>query len=322
MRLGFHRNAEARSARREAQSVLIRSFMIDRLFPKEATRIIEAELYYSACASFALSENRAGRFALLYNAIRRGSPGYELPPFLQNGSRERFAGYFDVLTLFDELAISLAAGFDFFTSPFEQTWRRFLIGRDFERCRLMEFGCGSANDYRAWAASGVASLLDYTGMDISSSNICNARKRFGEAEFVVGDVCCIDADDESFDVTVAFDVYEHLSPTALSTALGESLRVTRDECWISLFNADSRSDHVFQEVEDYHWNVLSLPALADELGAFGFDVEIYSVPEILESRFDGYRHYNREAHIVVARRKNRMAGEDGGEQPAGCCESK
>jgi hypothetical protein len=33
-----------------AQSVLIRLFIIDRLFPAEATSIIEAELYYSACA--------------------------------------------------------------------------------------------------------------------------------------------------------------------------------------------------------------------------------------------------------------------------------
>jgi len=111
----------------------------------------------------------------------------------------------------------------------------------------------------------------------------------------------------AFDVTVAFDVYEHLSPTALPLALGESLRVTRDECWMSLFNADSCPDHVFQEVEDYHWNMLSLQLLADEIRSFGFDAEIYSVPYILESRFDGYRHFNREAHIIVARRKNRRA---------------
>jgi len=292
-----------------AQSVLIRSFIIDRLFPAEATSIIEAELYYSACASFALAEMRSGRFALLYNAIKHGSPGYELPPFLQNEARDRFDKHFDVLRLFDDLAICLSVGFDHFTSPFELAWKSFLSERDFRRCHLIEFGCGSANDYRIWAASGISSLLNYTGIDVSSANITNARNRFHEENFIVGDVCSIDADDESFDVTVAFDVYEHLSPTALTLALGESLRVSRDECWMSFFNADSRPDHVFREVADYHWNLLSIELIADEVRASGFDVEIYSVPNILESRFDGYRHYNREAHILVARRKNGSHGE-------------
>ena len=52
------------------QSVLIRAFIIDRMFPREAMRIIEAELYYSACASFALSGNREGWFAPLYQGPR------------------------------------------------------------------------------------------------------------------------------------------------------------------------------------------------------------------------------------------------------------
>ena len=244
---------------------------------------------------------------MLYNAIKHGAFGCELPPFLHHATRNQFADYFDVSDLFDDLAIGLSVGFDYFTSPFELVWKEFLKNRKFHPVSLIEFGCGSANDYRMWAASGVASLLDYTGVDVSSSNIRNARKRFDEVNFIVGDVCCLDADDEAFDVTVAFDVYEHLSPTALFLALGESLRVTRDECWISLFNADSCSDHAFQEVGDYHWNKLSLPSLADEVRPLGFEVEIYSVPGILESRFDGYRHYNREAHIIVARRKNQKA---------------
>lgn len=293
-----------------AQSVLIRSFIIDRLFPTEATSIVEAELYYSACASFALAENRAGNFARHYNAIKHGAHGYELPPFLQNETRDRFAKHFDVLKLIDDLAICLSVGFDHFKSPFELAWKNFLSGRDFHLCHLIEFGCGSANDYRMWAASGVSSLLDYTGIDVSSSNIKNARKRFCDENFIVGDVCSIDADDESFDVTVAFDVYEHLSPTALTLALGESLRVTRDECWMSFFNADLRPEHIFRQVGDYHWNLLSIQLLASEVRASGFDVEIYSIPEILESRFDGYRHYNREAHIIVARRKNQRAQQD------------
>lgn len=286
-----------------AQSVLLRAFIMDRLFPREATAIIEAELYHSACASFALRSHREGGFAPLYRALTRGMPDGELPPFLRRASRDRFAAYVDVAELYKELAVGLSVGFDFFVSPFETVWKDFLRGRPFERCRLVELGCGSANDYRMWAACGMASLLDYTGIDVSTVNIGNAQRRFPQTRFLVDDLCAIEAGDQSFEVTVAFDVYEHLSPSSLSAALSESLRVTREECWISLFNAAEIPHHVFKEVEDYHWNLLSLPLLAEEVRAAGFDVEVYSVPEILESRFEGYRHYNREARILAATRR-------------------
>jgi len=290
-----------------AQSVLIRAFIIDRLFPGAGTELIDAELYYSACALFALHSNREGCFAPLYDAVQKDSPGHALPPFLQKSYRDRFAQYFDVPGLYDDLAKCLPAGFDNFSSPFENAWRHFLGGRDFKRCRMIELGCGSANDYRVWAASGISSLLDYTGIDVSTLNIGNARRRFRGERFLVGDICAIDAADQSFDVTVAFDVYEHLSPASLSLALTESLRVTRDECWMSFFKADDVPQHGFSEVGDYHRNVLSISLLEAEVRAHGFDVEIYSVPEILESRFDGYRHYNREARILAATRKQTIA---------------
>lgn len=291
-----------------AQSVLIRAFIIDRMFPREATEIIEAELYYSACASFALTGNREGWFAPLYHALRHGAPGYELPPFLRKEQRDRFDSYFDVSELYDDLAIGLAVGFDNFSSPFEEVWRGFLKDRQRRPCRLVELGCGSANDFRQWSACGVSSLLEYTGIDVSKTNIGNARRRFRDEKFLVGDICSIDADEQSFEVTVAFDVYEHLSPSSLTAALSESLRVTRDECWMSFFNAIDAPQHTFREVDDYHWNDLSIPMLKAEVRASGFEVESYSVAEILEGRFDGYRHYNHEAHLLAATRKRAGAG--------------
>jgi hypothetical protein len=72
---------------------------------------------------------------------------------------------------------------------------------------------------------------------------------------------------------------------------------------MSFFNAGDHSQHTFREVEDYHWNLLSVSLLEEEVRASGFDVEVYPVPEVLESRFEGYRHYNQEARILVASRK-------------------
>ncbi|MFU8847508.1 MAG: class I SAM-dependent methyltransferase [Opitutales bacterium] len=287
-----------------AQSVLIRAFIIDRLFPGEAAEIIEAELYYSACASAALAANREGNFARFYHALRHGATDYLLPPFLNQAHSKRFAGYFDLDKLLDDLAIGLSVGFDHFKSPFEKIWHDFLRERTSQPCRLMEFGCGSANDYRMWAATGLDARVRYRGIDVSSSNIANARKRFPCVDFAVGDICQVEAEDAAFDITLAFDVYEHLSPAALGLALRESLRVTRDECWMSFFNADTSPQHSFREVEDYHWNRLSLPVLVEEIKASGFEVELYSVQDVLASKFEGYQHYNQEAHILVARRRN------------------
>ena len=285
-----------------AQSVLIRSFIIDRFFPGEATDLIEAELYYSACASFALYRNRKKDFASLHQAVQGKPSEFELPPFLEQGFRDPYSRYFEVAELYDEIANCLSTGFDHFSSPFEMVWRDFLKGREFRQCRLIELACGSANDYRMWDACGVAALLDYTGIDISSANIANARKRFPDVNFAVGDICLIAADDQSHDVSVAFDVYEHLSPPSVISALEETLRVARDECWISFFNVADRPEHKFVEVGDYHWNLLSIPLIAEEVRASGFDVEIFSVPGILEAKFEGYRHYNREAHLLAATR--------------------
>lgn len=284
------------------QSVLIRSFIIDRMFPRVARPIIEAELYYSACATFALRSNREGNFAALYHVFVNGSSGFALPAFLRKDYRERFADYFDVTDLFKHLAICLSVGFDRFTSPFENIWKNFLKTREFRPCQLAELGCGSANDFRMWSACGVASLLDYTGIDVSQKNIANARRRFPSERFLVGDICAIDADDRAYDVAVAFDVYEHLSSTSLTNALYESLRITRDECWLSFFNAADIPQHRINEVDDYHWNLLSIPTIEREIRAQGFEVEIYSVAEILEGRFDGYQHYNREAYLIAASR--------------------
>lgn len=287
-----------------AQSVLIRAFIVDRLFPGEAVEIIEAELYYSACASAALAAKREGNFIQFYHALRHGATDYLLPPFLSQAHSKRFTGYFKLDKLLDDLAIGLSVGFDHFNSPFAPIWQEFLRERTSQPCRLMEFGCGSANDYRMWANMGLDTRVQYRGIDVATSNIANARKRFPNVDFAVGDICAVDAEDAAFDVTLAFDLYEHLSPSALGLALRESLRVTRDECWMSFFNADTSSHHSFCEVEDYHWNRLSLPLLVEEIKASGFEVELYSVQDVLASKFEGYQHYNREANILVARRKN------------------
>ncbi len=284
------------------QSVLLRAFMIDRLFPTEADRIIEEELYFSACACFGLLGHREGWFPTLYRKVSSGSPDGELPFFLQSAMRDRLGGRFDLLELYTQIAACLTVGFDDFASPFGPVWRGFLRDKVSTKCRVLELGCGSANDYRFLDSFGVAAHLDYRGVDVSEPNVRNSIARFPSVDFAVGDVGALDADDGEFDTTFAFDLYEHLSAELLAAGLSESLRVTGDELWISLFNAADIPDHEICREGDYYWNLLSIPRLSEEMQKAGFLVEVVSVKNELEARFEDYRHYNDEAHIVIGRR--------------------
>ena len=238
-----------------AQSVLIRAFFIDRLFKGEANYIIEKELYFSACACYGLLAQREGWFSALYRNLKSGNNDKKLPFFLQTESREQFGTHFNLLDLYTQILQCSSVGFDEFVSPFEDIWRSFLGTRRSLGCKVLELGCGSANDYRLLDSYGVAAFLDYIGIDVSCSNIHNANHRFPKVKFIIDDVCSMDFNDEIFDVCFAFDLYEHISPNYLTSALIESLRVTRDELWISLFNADNIPHHKIQPKNGYHWNL-------------------------------------------------------------------
>ena len=205
------------------------------------------------------------------------------------------------MALARELTRCVACGFEDFTSPFQDAWRQLLSGHAAARPRMLELGCGPANDYRFWNAYGIAALLDYVGVDVCAANINNARTRFPDVPFLVGDACRMDYCDNSFDVVFALDLLEHLSPFGLDTALTEIERLSRDEVWLSLFNATYAETHEYHEVGDYHWNTLSVSQISRHLCRAGYSTEVVSVATLLGHRFPGYRHYNRKAHIVIGK---------------------
>ncbi len=290
-----------------AQSVLMRSFLVDRLHPGRFHDLIEEELYFSACASFALLGRREGWFPQLHLAIADPDPAVDsgLPGFLRADFRRQRARHFDVRELFDQLARCLVAGFDDLTSPFEALWRSALGEAGAagpSRPGVLELACGSANDYRFWDRYGLADWIDYQGIDVCHDNIANARRRFPDVAFDTGDACRLALPDRSFDVVAVFDLYEHLSEEAMLEALTETSRVAGDELWLSLFNAAHVAEHLIQPADDYHWNLLSIPRLADELRLQGFDSQAVDVGVELSDRFPDYRHYNEQAHMLVAQR--------------------
>lgn len=283
------------------QSVLMRAFLVDRLAPGKFVALIEEEFFFAACACHILAEHRHGRLPQLFAAIRNG-PETALPEFMRpefSGPRMRS---FTLERLVMDLASCTCLGFECFDSPFQAIWAHQLSEVAAPRPRMLEIGCGSANDYRFWNSYGLAALIDYTGIDVCPANIENSKRRFPEAAFSTGDACALDDADGSFDVVFGFDVLEHLSPLGLDAALNEAARLACDEIWVSLFNAQHAATHDWVSVEDYHWNALSISSLARHLGAAGFTPEIVPVADELEHRFPGYTHYNRSAFILIGRK--------------------
>lgn len=285
------------------QSILIRAFVIDLLFPGKFTEIIEEELFFSACACHALQAYGKGRLRDVFEAVRGNHVNAAIPPFLHKGFRTGRSHIFDCEQLIAELAKCITLGFEYFRSPFQGVWRERLRGRSSAAPRMIELGCGSANDYRFWDEYGMASHVEYIGLDVCEANIRNAKSRFPGVRFLAGDACCTGEDDMAFDVVFVFDLLEHFSPEALDAALMEIARLSRDEVWLSFFNATDAVGHDFQAVGDYYWNTLSLPDISKNLHEAGFLTETVSIAGELEHRFPGYSHYNRNVHIMIGKRK-------------------
>lgn len=288
------------------QSVLIRAFLIDRLFPGKFTDLVDEELYYAACACFALLGQREGWFPELFATAIDENQDEELPAFLQRAYHEQHTRRFTIKGLFEEIAKCLTLGFSFFESPFEDAWREVLkeaakASPSPASIKCLELACGSANDYRFLDRFGHAAFLEYTGIDVCPENIENAKARFPEIAFDVDDVTRLDEDEREHDLILAFDLYEHLSPEGLEAALDESVRVAREELWLSFFNLKDIPTHLIEPRGQYYWNQLSLSEVIDSLNRSGCEeLEVLSIAKELEQRFPGYRHYNQEAHIIMA----------------------
>ena len=176
---------------------------------------------------------------------------------------------------------------------------------DLPRRSILEPACGSANDYRALAACGLASLVDYTGFDLCPRNIENARALFPAAQFQVGNVFAIAAGDAAFDFCFAHDLFEHLSIEGLHTAVAEICRVTRWGCCLGFFSMDEMADHEVRPVEDYHWNCLSTARVRALFAERGFDAQILHIGTFLREQFGCDETHNPNAYTFCLSRNAR-----------------
>jgi len=258
------------------QSILVRHVLTRRLFGDEFDELIDEEI------SFALGLNETLRLRALELDVTMGS-------FTDPVKRA------EVRRVEESIASREA--------EFIGRWDSVLAGRQAAPISVLEFACGSANDYRVFAESGIARFLTYRGVDLTTKNIENGRRRFPDVDFVVGDVTNLPYPDDSFDYVIASDLFEHLSPDGLTQALGEAGRLAHHGVVLTFFRMSDIPEHVVHPRDVYYVNRLSRVRVEEQLQD---RFTLIGATRIASWLADGYgypHHYNRNAWTIVAERR-------------------
>jgi SAM-dependent methyltransferase len=166
------------------------------------------------------------------------------------------------------------------------------------RISVLEPACGSANDYRFLEASGIARLVDYTGLDLCAKNVENARALFPHTRFEEGNVFKLAVSDKSFDYCVVHDLFEHLSLTGMTNAVAEVCRVTQRGLCIGFFQMDETAEHLVRPTEDYYWNLLSLARMKELFASHGFEGQAIHIGSFLRYKLGDATTHNPQAYTL------------------------
>ncbi|MDG2122127.1 MAG: class I SAM-dependent methyltransferase [Verrucomicrobiales bacterium] len=272
------------------QSILDRALIADTLWPGKFDALIDEELQFAATLSWVMRE------------LENGAPRGNLL-----GHYEK---HFPDIDLSDQIIHTLSSrtphdSDDPFThaalSPYQSLWHHALKSLpDTTPISVVEPACGSANDYRFLHDFGFARFLDYTGFDIANKNIDNANARFPDVPFHVANAYDTPFADNQFDFLFVHDLYEHLSPAALETALAETSRITARQAWLHFFNLEDRDDHHINSVEEYHWNTLSLEKTVNTLQSHGAtDIDLVHIPSFIAEKIPHHTYHNEQATTLI-----------------------
>jgi SAM-dependent methyltransferase len=256
-----------------AQSILARHTLVRALFGSEFDDLMHEELVY------AVELNEAVR-------VRAAELGVKLSATMNPEGQANVRRVTEVIA--DRAPI------------FGKRWREALADRDAPPVSVIEFACGSANDYRAFADYGIARFLDYTGIDLNETNIANAKRSFPDVAFRVDSILSLPEADRSFDYVFGFDILEHLSLEAMQTAADAAVRICRRGLFFAFFRMDEVPEHVDNPKGGYHINLLSAPRMREYMQQRFDSAQVIHMPKMLKDDF-GYTHsYNRRAYTLIA----------------------
>ena len=128
---------------------------------------------------------------------------------------------------------------------FVRLWETVLAEQGVEgRLRVLEPACGSANDYRFLAASGLARFLDYTGFDLCEQNVANARALFPGARFDVGQRLRYPRAGPGLRLLFLHDLFEHLLRRAWRGRWPRSVGSRGRGLCLGFFQMDETDEHL------------------------------------------------------------------------------
>ena len=300
-------------------SIFFRHFLLRELSGEAFADLMEEECRFSAVIN--CLESMASRpggeedLRALRHALSTGADnaeGTQIPPFLSQtwqrlaaptpvlGPPNYVAQFLDQTTFAEGSPAFPAAVLNLFC----ERWRKAIDGHSREGfspgLSVLEAACGSANDYRFFVETGLARLIRYSGFDLCSRNISNARALFPNVEFREGNIFEIDAPDRSFDLCVAQDLFEHLSIAGMEQAVHEICRVAARGLCLGFFQMDERPEHVVRPVDDYHWNLLSMARMRELFAAEGFTSRVIHHTTFLRQRFGCEHTHNPNAYTFFS----------------------
>ncbi|MCD6339274.1 MAG: class I SAM-dependent methyltransferase [Verrucomicrobia bacterium] len=316
--------------RRNVQSILTRHFLAERLIGIDEgwARLMDHELRFALAVNWleTLAEEAIGpeetswiRYGLEHSAGEVEGvviPEYVLDTAERLRSRPRGPGGLPIPDYLSKLLDAAERGRGRIPqeaperSLFLDLWRQALAALPPPQSRplTLEPGCGSANDYRAIAACGLAERMDYLGLDICEKNVANAKALCPEARFETGNALELPVADGACELAFAHDLFEHLSPAALERAVKELCRVVRGGLCLGFFKMHEEPDHVVRRVEDYHWNTLSADRIRKAFEECGFETQVVHIDTFLRAVYGCADTHNKDAYTLFCRRKAASSG--------------
>ncbi|MQA01405.1 MAG: methyltransferase domain-containing protein [Streptosporangiales bacterium] len=267
-----------------AQSIIARHHLIRQLFGNRYEDLMRAELEHCVEATKAL-RRRAKELD-----VRMGS-------FLKDHKR---AGVLEVSEVIAD-----------WQDTYEKEWAAALADRKAKPLSVLEFACGSANDYRYFDSYGIARFLDYTGVDLNDKNVANARRRFPTVNFEVGSVLHLPHKSRSFDYVVAFDIFEHLSLEAMEQAVREACRLAKKGMVLTFFSMVDEPEHMVRPRRKYFWNRLSMPKVRELVGESFASIEVMKIRDLMNDEFGFPYSYNKNAWTFIPGASSRSGPQAG-----------
>lgn len=154
------------------------------------------------------------------------------------------------------------------------------VGLPYEDKTILEIGSGNGGMLKNLYDKG----YDIRGVEIDESRILKSKVLFGELPFSLSTSDVLPFKDNSIDIVLSFDVFEHISDS--DRHLQEVNRVLREKGSYLLQTPNKYSNVVFETIRwksftewrESHCSLHSYGQIIDRFGKNGFSAEFYDIP--------------------------------------------